>query len=796
MLKNMFIAIAALSCFSLSLFAQTNTEEDSLKTVQLPSITVTSTRAVEGITPVAFSEITRQEIEMLHTVSDLPMFMNAMPSVHTYSQSGNGVGYSNLSMRGFDQRRISVLINGIPQNDPEDHNVYWIDFPDIQSNLENIQVQRGAGMMNYGAAAIGGSINLVTSNFVNNPGIRLYSGIGYQQYGSEYKDNMQSLSKFSMEASSGLVDNKYAFYGRLSRINSEGYRNHSEATLNSFFLSAARFDKNLTTQINIFGGPLTDALVYQGIPKSHIQDKDLRLKNYSWWNYDSTGKEVQWPTERSKHDNEGFSQPHYELLNDWQISENLSLKSSLFLYTGNGYFDELSTWMDDQSYFNFSKANGYENAEVPRNPIVRWYVGNKHGGWIPRLIWNHGDHQFTAGAEARRHRSNHWLKIVFAENLPEGFDKDYKVYEYNGIRDVMSVFFREQYKAADDLLISAEAQFVYNKYAIENEKFGGIYTTYLDKNGNQVGNGDKLFDVNYFFVNPRMGATWNLDENNTVFGSVSYTTREPRMKNLYDASSSNTGSSPLFEAEVKDGEVYYDFENPLVKPEKMLDLEAGWSFRNTNFHFSVNGYWMEYFDELVKTGELDIFGLPVDGNAPRTRHAGLELQASYLWKNGIPGSLKPYANMTISKNEILEWDYIVTDSIRTSLEGNDIAGFPSFMANFGFIYEYKNLYLNLSGKFLGASKTDNYGDMLTTDEVIMDDLKNRYEYYTDNTLDAFTVFNLDVAYTFKDVFGAKSFKIHTQVINLFNKLYAAGAEGRFFFPAAERSVFIGFELGI
>jgi outer membrane receptor for Fe3+-dicitrate len=118
------------------------------------------------------------------------------------------------------------------------------------------------------------------------------------------------------------------------------------------------------------------------------------------------------------------------------------------------------------------------------------------------------------------------------------------------------------------------------------------------------------------------------------------------------------------------------------------------------------------------------------------------------------------------------------------------------MANFGFIYEHSNLYINLAGRYLGESKTDNYGDMLTSNEIIMTDLKNSSEYYTDNTLDAFLVFNLDLAYTFRDVLGAEIIKVHTQVINLFNKLYAAGAEGRFFFPAAERSIFIGFELGI
>ena len=77
----------------------------------------------------------------------------------------NGLGYNYLIIRGFDQRIISVSINGIPQNDPEDHNVYWLDFPDLLESTELIQVQRGAGSGVIGYPAVGGSINIITSSF-------------------------------------------------------------------------------------------------------------------------------------------------------------------------------------------------------------------------------------------------------------------------------------------------------------------------------------------------------------------------------------------------------------------------------------------------------------------------------------------------------------------------------------------------------------------------------------------------------------------------------------------------------
>jgi len=289
-------------------------KKDSLRVYITPSVTVTSTRAEERKSPVPFSEITNVELENIYTVQDIPQLLSDLPSTYFYSESGNGIGYNKMTMRGFDQRRIAVMINGVPQNDPEDHNVYWLDFPDIGSSLQNIQVQRGAGLSSYGAAAIGGSVNLTTSNFTNERSIRVMSGVGIQEYGGAdiFKTNVQ---KYSLELSSGLTGN-YAFYGRLSRINSQGYREHSAATLNSYFLSAARFDENVTTQINLFGGPLEDQLTYVGIPKAHVKDLSFRRKNYSDWAYDSTGRDIYYTVDRRERDIENFSQRHYDILTD------------------------------------------------------------------------------------------------------------------------------------------------------------------------------------------------------------------------------------------------------------------------------------------------------------------------------------------------------------------------------------------------------------------------------------------------------------------------------------------------
>ncbi|HET6569041.1 MAG TPA: TonB-dependent receptor, partial [Rhodothermales bacterium] len=130
-------------------------------TVEQPDVIMTATRARAQLTPITFSNLTARELQNLADMKDLPVLLSTLPSVTYHSENGNGIGYSTLRMRGFDQHRVAVSINGIPQNDPEDFDVYWINFFDIQGAIQDIQVQRGAGASFYGPDAIGGAINIV-----------------------------------------------------------------------------------------------------------------------------------------------------------------------------------------------------------------------------------------------------------------------------------------------------------------------------------------------------------------------------------------------------------------------------------------------------------------------------------------------------------------------------------------------------------------------------------------------------------------------------------------------------------
>ncbi|MFH1051360.1 MAG: TonB-dependent receptor [bacterium] len=778
-----------------SSFSATEPEADSLTVYKTPSVTVTADKALEGKSPVPFINFSQAEIQKTYIIRDVPELLSELPSIISYSESGNGIGYSYLTMRGFSQHRISVFVNGIPQNDPEEHNVFWIDMPDIASNADNIQIQRGAGIVNYGAASIGGSINLTTSNFVNQPGVKVYSGIGWQEYGAGEGTIQPTMSKYSLEVSSGIVGN-YAVYGRLSRINTTGYRDNMWAELNSYFLSAVRFDDNFTTQINIYGGPISDGLGYTGLPKEYIKDLNLRRINPSYWEY-SGPKEISFPyVPRRKQEIEEFSQPHYEILNDWFINENLIFRSSLFYYTGDGFFDYDGSWAD--GFLKDWFANDFQfpdSTMTTKNSLLRGTVSNKHGGWIPRLQWNHGNGELSVGAEMRIHRSEHYGQIKYSEFFPPAYDPDYKFYYNEGRRNIFSIFASEYYKLNDKLTINAETQLVRQTYELGAIKQGNEYIAFLQSDGTNISSQQKLFTINYLFLNPRLGVNYLIQDNMNAYAMIAYTKREPRMKNLYSADEAYYGALPQFEYKTIDDTAGYDFSKPLVKPESMLDIELGWNMKAEDFNIGINAYWMEYFDELVSTGIVDIWGRPVDGNVPRTRHAGVELQGAYILMKNSFGKLNLSANMTYSNNRIVEFDFITNALDTISLEGNPVGGFPDLMANIRLSYSNDDFYCSLLGKYIGGFRTDNYGDLIS-DQRIQTHLANDWDVYIDNKLDAYFVLNADFSYTFRDVLTLPSLKIQAKVNNLLNNLYAAYGIGKAFFPAAERNFIIGIEMGI
>ena len=160
------MAVALLGA-GITVHAQTSAK-DSMRVVNLQEVQVVSTRATAK-TPVAFTNIGKEQLKKQNFGQDLPYLLSMTPSAITTSDAGAGVGYTTLRVRGTDGTRINVTANGIPINDAESHTVFWVNLPDFASSVKDMQVQRGAGTSTNGAGAFGASINMQTGDFSMKP---------------------------------------------------------------------------------------------------------------------------------------------------------------------------------------------------------------------------------------------------------------------------------------------------------------------------------------------------------------------------------------------------------------------------------------------------------------------------------------------------------------------------------------------------------------------------------------------------------------------------------------------------
>ena len=160
--------------------------QDSLRLEQLEEVSVSATRAGEK-TPMAHTDLSRRDIEQHNIGADIPFLLSLTPSVTITSDAGNGIGYTTLRIRGTAPERINVTANGIPLNDAESAQVFWVNMGDFASSLQNIQIQRGVGTSTNGAGAFGASVNMQTENIGTEPFVGLDASAG------SYKSHKETL---------------------------------------------------------------------------------------------------------------------------------------------------------------------------------------------------------------------------------------------------------------------------------------------------------------------------------------------------------------------------------------------------------------------------------------------------------------------------------------------------------------------------------------------------------------------------------------------------------------------------
>ena len=207
-------------------------------------VIVIAERAKLRETPVAFSDVPKADMERKLGSRDLPMVLTDAPGVHATEQGG-GSGDSRINVRGFDQRNVAVMINGVPSNDMENGWVYWSNWDGLSDVTSSIQVQRGLGASNLAIASVGGTLNIVTD-------------IARQVRGFKIKQEAgrNAFYKTTVNFSSGLLKDKTAFTLNIARKLGEGLVDQTWTTAWSYF-GALSFRASETHKLDLFliGGP-------------------------------------------------------------------------------------------------------------------------------------------------------------------------------------------------------------------------------------------------------------------------------------------------------------------------------------------------------------------------------------------------------------------------------------------------------------------------------------------------------------------------------------------------------------
>ncbi len=709
-----------------------------------PVVTAVATRAKERISPVTFNTIQKEDMTCRYPYQDIPEIVTELPATMFYSEGGSGIGYNYMSIRGFDQRRISVMINGIPQNDPSDHNVYWVDFPDFAANLQDIQVQRGAGSAFYGPAAIGGSINIQTDYFSPTRQVKFFSG-----YGSF------NTQKYAFAYNSGLIANKVVFNARLSKIQSDGYRDRSWVNFWSYFLGGAYYTERSSLRVHCYGGPIKDGLTYVGLPKFYNDNDQLRRLNYGYWELNAAGDSVSYFTRRRTDEMEKVIQPHFEIIHELKLKPSLILNNSLFYIKGVGYWDYDGSWGWPE-YYRLTPEYGFsENIQIPANALIRAAMDKNQIGWLPQMTYQYNGGELIVGAELRAHRGLYWGRLQKGDGLPQHVvgDGARRYYQFKDGMDIASVYAHNNIQLWNRLFLMTDLQYAYKKYLFFDEKYLGT-----------------KFNVPYHIFNPRLGLNYNLSSLTNMYVSLSNTTREPRLENFYNGFEASDGAHfPNF---ALNADSSYNFDEPMVAPENLTDIELGINFQTELFKGGLNFYYMDFHDEIIKQGALDQFGQPITGNAARTLHTGVEWKAEV---HLLP-QLSLSGNVLQSKNELVSYTEYDAAGKAIALDGNPVAGFPSTLFNARLSYAWENTYLALALRHVGKYYTNNHKDEKLT-------------------VDPYSVVNFYFRYRLAAV-GLKGVIVQANINNLLNRKYMAHGEGATFFPAATRNGFVSLQYEI
>ncbi len=617
-------------------------------TVALNVVEISATRAPQGING-SNSNVSKAQLDRQNNGQDLPFLLQLTPSAVVTSDAGAGVGYTGIRLRGSDATRINATINDMPLNDPESHQVYWVNLPDISASTDNIEIQRGIGSSTNGAGAFGGSINIQTLK---------RNAVAYAQIANSY--GSFNTQRHSVGMGTGMLNKYFTLDARLSYIASDGYIDRASSNLKSYFLAGNYYGNRHSLRLLAFGGHEITYQAWEGVPAEIIDTN----RTYNPYTYDNQVDD--------------YRQNHYQLHYGYQLASRLTLKLGLHYTKGSGFYEQYQTSQNLASYgLNnttvYNIANGDTTLITNTDLVRRKWLDNDFYGTTYALLFKPQKGEFMLGGALNQYYGKHFGEIIWAQFAANSQIRQ-PYYNSKGLKTDGTIFVKMSYPIATKLNAFADVQYRQINYQIT---------------GNDDGQDSLALDLNYHFFNPKAGINYTLNTNNQVSASFGIGNREPTRSNIID------NATPPKPEHLADLELNYTYTN------------------NAKHTLALTAYYMRYKNQLVLTGNLNNVGTPIQQNVANSYRTGIELNgATQLHRKlRFEGNVALSQNKIASFEQTTSiysnnWDWLADTTL---LYKNVAISFsPQVVAAAMLTYQpCKGAELALNSKYVGKQYLDN-----------------------------------------------------------------------------------------
>lgn len=621
---------------------------------------------ISGNRKLGSSEVTfhQSKIKALNMGVDIPILLQNTPSVVSFSDAGNGVGYTGLRIRGTDASRILVTVNGIPINDAESQSVFWVNMPDILSSASEIQIQRGIGATSTGVPTFGGGIHLTTLPSQKKPWAQVVlSGAYLLPEPDKYVPSAVAhrlTGRTSVGFGTGYLPGGWSMDGRFSVIQSDGAIDRSASQLQSHYLQLSKIVGKHRIRLIQFSGKEKTGQAWNGIPYDSVFQKNVN-RVYNSFTY---------PEQTDQ-----YAQHHLQAIYVYQPKKDWQFTFTGHGTLGKGFYEEYRA-SEPVSLYQLQIDTSLKITQT--DLIRRRWLDNIYVGFISAIQHQTEQAEYTVGVSANQYQGKHFGEVIWAR-FAGSSEIRHRYYQGNSDKKEGNFFASAGFRLPRKSNLRAELQIRMIDYQLNgmDENWGSLLLYNLHRK--------------YIFVMPRIGYSRAINDRLQWKIFAGLASREPVRSDLI-----LSGTVPL-------------------SPEHLLNIEQTLQYQFKKGQCISTFFGMGYRNQLVNDGSINDVGAYNRVNIPQSYRAGWEGQFIYQlhskWQ--CEGNLALTVNRAINFTEFID---VITD---TTYENKPLKTYAQTPLAFspGMVSSYmihfrpnSQWHLLLMGKSVSRQFLDNTGE--------------------------------------------------------------------------------------